>query len=50
MRWSRVCCAPLVDQDLSLVFNDMTTISAAGLSEQKDDVRKYGMSKPNYEP
>ena len=36
---------PLVDQDLSLVFYDLTTISAAGLSEQKDDVRQYGMSK-----
>ena len=36
---------PLVDQDLSLVFYDLTTISAAGLSEQKDDVRRYGMSK-----
>ncbi len=36
---------PLVDQDLSLVFYDLTTISAAGLSEQKNDVRQYGMSK-----
>ena len=36
---------PLIDQDLSLVFYDLTTISAAGLSEQKDDVRQYGMSK-----
>ena len=36
---------PLVDQDLSLVFYDLTTISAAGLSEQKDDVHQYGMSK-----
>ena len=36
---------PLVDQDLSLVFYDLTTIGAAGLSEQKDDVRRYGMSK-----
>jgi transposase len=36
---------PLVDQDLSLVFYDLTTIGAAGLSEQKDDVRQYGMSK-----
>jgi transposase len=36
---------PLVDQDLSLVFYDLTTISAAGLSEQRDDVRQYGMSK-----
>ena len=36
---------PLVDQDLSLVFYDLTTIRAAGLSEQLDDVRQYGMSK-----
>lgn len=36
---------PLVDQDLSVVFYDMTTIRAAGLSEQDQDVRKYGMSK-----
>lgn len=36
---------PLVDQDLSLVFYDLTTIRAAGLSEQDDDVRRYGMSK-----
>ena len=36
---------PLIDQDLSLVFYDLTTIRAAGLSEQDDDVRKYGMAK-----
>ena len=36
---------PLVDQDLSLVFYDLTNIRAAGLSEQIDDVRQYGMSK-----
>jgi len=36
---------PLVDRDLSLLFYDLTTIGAAGLSEQKDDVRPYGMSK-----
>ena len=36
---------PLVDQDLSLVFYDLTTIRAAGLSEQVGDVRKYGMAK-----
>ena len=36
---------PMVDQDLSLVFYDLTTIRAAGLSEQLDDVRQYGMSK-----
>lgn len=36
---------PLVDQDLAVVFYDMTTIRAAGLSEQAGDVRRYGMSK-----
>ena len=36
---------PLVDQDMSLVFYDLTTIRAAGLSEQPDDVRHFGMSK-----
>jgi transposase len=35
----------LVDQDLAVVFYDMTTIRAAGLSEQDGDVRKFGMSK-----
>lgn len=36
---------PLVDQDLAIVFYDMTTIRAAGLSEQEGDLRHYGMSK-----
>lgn len=36
---------PLVDQDLAVVFYDMTTIRAEGLSEQEGDVRKFGMSK-----
>jgi transposase len=36
---------PLIDQDLSLVFYDLTTIRAAGLTEQTDDIRKYGMAK-----
>lgn len=36
---------PLVDQDLAVVFYDMTTIRTAGLSEQEGDVRKFGMSK-----
>ena len=36
---------PLVDQDLSLVFYDLTTIGVTGLSEQTDDVRQYGMAK-----
>ena len=36
---------PLIDQDLSVVFYDMTTIRAEGLSVQDDDLRKYGMAK-----
>jgi len=36
---------PLVDQDLSVVFYDMTTIRAEGLSTQRDDVRQFGMAK-----
>lgn len=36
---------PLIDETLSVVFCDLTTIRAAGLSEQPDDVRQHGMSK-----
>ena len=36
---------PMVDQDLAVVFYDMTTLRAAGLSQQEGDVRKFGMSK-----
>lgn len=36
---------PLIDQDLSLVFYDMTTIRAEGLSSVDDDLRKFGMAK-----
>ena len=36
---------PLVDQDLAVVFYDMTTIRTEGLSQQDGDVRQYGMSK-----
>lgn len=36
---------PMVDQDLSLVFYDLTTIGVQGHSEMTDDVRHYGMSK-----
>jgi Transposase DDE domain len=36
---------PLVDQDLAVVFYDMTTIRASGLSQQDGDVRHFGMSK-----
>jgi transposase len=36
---------PLIDQELSLVFYDLTTIRAEGLSEQIGDVRRFGMAK-----
>ena len=36
---------PLIDEDLSVVFYDLTTIRAAGLSQQDGDVRRFGMSK-----
>ena len=36
---------PLIDEELSVVFYDMTTIRAEGLSEQSGDVRQHGMSK-----
>ncbi len=36
---------PMVDQDLSVVFYDMTTIRAEGLTTQPGDVRKFGMAK-----
>lgn len=36
---------PLLDQELAVVFYDMTTIRAEGLSEQEGDVRQYGMAK-----
>jgi len=36
---------PQIDQNLSVVFYDMTTIRAEGLSSVDDDVRKFGMAK-----
>ena len=36
---------PLIDQDLAMVFYDMTTIRAAGLSQEDGDIRHFGMSK-----
>jgi hypothetical protein len=36
---------PLIDEDLSVVFYDLTTIRAQGLSAQEGDVRHFGMSK-----
>ena len=36
---------PLIDQDLSVVFYDLTTIRSEGLSQQTGDVRQYGMAK-----
>jgi transposase len=36
---------PLIDQDLSVVFYDLTTIRSEGLSQQAGDVRQYGMAR-----
>ena len=36
---------PLLDEDLSVVFYDLTTIRAEGHSQQGGDVRHFGMSK-----
>ena len=36
---------PLIDDELSLVFYDLTTIRSEGLSVQDRDVRHFGMSK-----
>ena len=36
---------PLIDQDLSVVFYDMTTIRSEGLATVAGDVRQFGMSK-----
>ena len=36
---------PLIDQDLSVVFYDLTTTRSEGLSLQAGDVRQYGMAK-----
>ena len=35
----------LIDQDLSLVFKYLITIGASGLTQQSDDVRRYGKAK-----
>lgn len=36
---------PLIDQELSLVFYDLTTVQAAGMSEVQGDVRAHGKAK-----
>jgi len=36
---------PLIDQELSIVFYDLTTIRTEGGSETKGEIRKYGLSK-----
>ena len=36
---------PLIDEDLSVVFYDLTTIRAEGHTQQSGDVRHFGMSK-----
>jgi transposase len=36
---------PLIDQDLSVVFYDLTTVAVTGQTDLADDVRAYGMAK-----
>ena len=36
---------PLLDQDLAVVFYDLTTIRSEGLSQQPGEVRHFGMAK-----
>jgi transposase len=36
---------PLIDQDLSVVFYDLTTVTVQGEAVLDDDVRHYGLSK-----
>ena len=36
---------PLIDQDLSVVFYDLTTVEVTGQTDLEDDVRAYGMAK-----
>ena len=36
---------PLIDQELSIVFYDLTTIRAEGRAEQEGEMRRFGLSK-----
>ncbi len=36
---------PLIDQDLSVVFYDLTTVQVTGQTDVEDDVRAYGLAK-----
>jgi len=36
---------PLIDQDLSVVFYDLTTVEVTGQTDLEDDVRAYGLAK-----
>jgi len=40
-----VLMRPLIDQDLSVVFYDLTTVGVEGVSEMPGDVREFGLSK-----
>jgi transposase len=36
---------PVIDQDLSVVFYDLTTVAVTGQTDLDDDVRAYGLAK-----
>ncbi len=40
-----VLLRPLIDQELSVVFYDLTTVGVEGATELPGEVRDYGMSK-----
>lgn len=44
-KWWRGLLRPMIDQDLTLAFYDMTTIRIEGRSEVSEDLRHYGLSK-----
>ena len=43
--WLATLMRPLIDQDLSVVFYDLTTVSVTGQTDLEEDVRAYGRAK-----
>ena len=39
---------PLIDEELSVVFYDLTTVGVEGSSELPGDVREYGMNRTGF--
>ena len=45
MHWRRRLLRPLIDQELSIVFYDLTTIRTEDQSEMTGEIRQYGPAK-----